>query len=62
MGRLKTEIDKVEAQLNDPRVYNGPPDRMIALGKDKARFSADLESIEEKWLELSAELEEAERA
>jgi ATP-binding cassette, subfamily F, member 3 len=62
IGRLKTEIDKIEAQLNDPKVYDGPADRMIALGKDKARFTADLETIEEKWLELSAELEQAERA
>src|SRR5690606_27841536 len=61
IGRLKTEIDKIEAQLADPAVYNGAPDRLIALGKDKARFSSDLEAIEEKWLELSAELEEAER-
>jgi len=62
MIRLKTEIDKIEAHLADPQVYNGPPDRLIALGKDKARFGADLEALEEKWLELSAELEEAERA
>ncbi|MHA6298856.1 ABC-F family ATP-binding cassette domain-containing protein [Devosia sp. CAU 1758] len=62
ISRLKTEIDKVEVQLADPKVYDGPPDRLIALGKDKARFGADLEKLEEKWLELSSELEEAERA
>jgi ATP-binding cassette subfamily F protein 3 len=61
MTRLRTEIEKVEAQLADPTVYNGPADRLIALGKDKARFSTELESIEESWLTLSAELEEAER-
>jgi ATP-binding cassette subfamily F protein 3 len=62
MKRLKSEIDKIEAQLADPKVYDGPPDRLIALGKDKARFSSDLEALEESWLEFSAELEEAERA
>ncbi|MVS97766.1 ABC-F family ATP-binding cassette domain-containing protein [Devosia marina] len=62
MKQLKTEIDKIEAQLADPKVYDGPPDRLIALGKDKARFSSDLEALEESWLEFSAELEEAERA
>lgn len=62
MNRLRTEIDKIEAQLADPKVYDGPPDRLIALGKDKARFSSDLEALEESWLEFSAELEEAERA
>jgi len=61
MKRLKTEIDKIEAQLADPKVYDGPPDKLIALGKDKARYSADLETLEESWLEFSAELEEAER-
>jgi ATP-binding cassette subfamily F protein 3 len=61
MSRLKTEIDKIDAQLADPTIYNGPADRLIALGKDKARFGTELETIEETWLTLSAELEEAER-
>ena len=62
IARLKVEIGKIDAQLEDPKVYNGAPERVIALGKDKARFSADLETTEEQWLALSAELEEAERA
>ncbi|MFD2649244.1 ABC-F family ATP-binding cassette domain-containing protein [Devosia albogilva] len=62
IGRLKVEIEKIEAQLADPKVYNGAPERLIALGKDKARYGADLEQTEEQWLALSAELEDAERA
>jgi ATP-binding cassette subfamily F protein 3 len=62
ISRLKNEIAKIEAQLNDPRIYNGPADRMIELGKDKARLAADLEGTEEVWLELSTQLEEVERA
>jgi ATP-binding cassette subfamily F protein 3 len=62
MARLKVEIEKIEVQLADPKVYNGPADQLIALGKDKARFGAELETTEEAWLALSAELEEAERA
>ena len=62
IARLRVEIDKIDAQLADPKVYNGAPERVIALGKDKARFAADLESSEEQWLALSAELEDAERA
>jgi ATP-binding cassette subfamily F protein 3 len=62
IARLRVEIDKIDAQLSDPKVYNGAPERVIALGKDKARFAADLETSEEQWLALSAELEEAERA
>ena len=62
ISRLQVEIEKIEAQQADPKVYNGPADKLIALGKDKARFGADLETTEEQWLALSAELEDAERA
>jgi ATP-binding cassette subfamily F protein 3 len=62
IARLKNEISKVESQLDDPKVYNGAPDKVIALGKDKARFAADLEATEEQWLALSAQLEQAEQA
>ena len=62
LDESQAEIDKIEAQLADPKVYDGPPDKLIALGKDKARFSTDLEALEESWLEFSAELEDAERA
>ncbi|SFV35237.1 ATP-binding cassette, subfamily F, member 3 [Devosia crocina] len=62
MGRLQVEIEKIDTQLADPKVYNGSPERLIALGKDKARFAADLTTTEEQWLVLSAELEDAERA
>jgi ATP-binding cassette subfamily F protein 3 len=61
IARLKIEIAKIDAQLADPKIYNGPADRMIALGKDKARFASELENSEEQWLELSAQLEEVER-
>ena len=43
-------------------VYDGAPERVILLGKDKARFSADIAATEERWLMLSEELEAAERA
>ena len=62
ISRLKTEIAKIDSQLEDPKIYNGPADRMIALGKDKARFAAELERMEEEWLSLSAQLEDLERA
>ena len=62
LGRLRTELEKIEAILADPKVYDGAPERVIMLGKDKARFSADIEAAEERWLALSEELEAAERA
>jgi ATP-binding cassette subfamily F protein 3 len=60
--RLKTELSKVEAILANPKTYDGAPERVALLGKDKARYSADIAATEEKWLSLSAQLEEAERA
>ena len=38
------------------------PERVTLLGKDKARFEAEIAKVEESWLEMSSELEEAEKA
>ncbi|MEO7221010.1 MAG: ATP-binding cassette domain-containing protein, partial [Devosia sp.] len=62
LGRLRTELGKVEAILGDPKVYDGAPERVVLLGKDKARFSAEIATTEERWLALSEQLEQAERA
>ena len=62
MSRLGNELSKVEQKLADPRLYEGHPDDAIALGKEKARFSAEIAALEENWLEKSAELEAAEAA
>jgi len=62
LGRLRTELEKVEAILANPKTYDGAPERVALLGKDKARYSADIAATEEKWLALSAQLEEAEGA
>jgi ATP-binding cassette subfamily F protein 3 len=62
LTRLRTELEKIEAILADPKVYDGAPERVILLGKDKARFGADIAAAEERWLVLSSELEDAERA
>ena len=32
------------------------------LGKDKARFEGEIATVEERWLSLSAQLEDAQRA
>jgi ATP-binding cassette subfamily F protein 3 len=62
LSRLRNELEKVEAILADPKVYDGAPERVILLGKDKARFSAEIGTTEERWLHLSEELEAAEQA
>jgi ATP-binding cassette subfamily F protein 3 len=61
LGRLRTELGKVEAILADPKTYDGAPQRVTLLGKDKARFEAEIAKVEERWLELSTGLEEAEK-
>ena len=60
--RLRNELAKVETILADPRTYDGAPERVVLLGKDKARFAGEIERTEERWLQMSAELEEAEKA
>jgi ATP-binding cassette, subfamily F, member 3 len=62
IGRLRTELARVDAILADPKIYDGAPERVILLGKDKARFEGEIAKIEESWLEMSAALEEAEKA
>jgi ATP-binding cassette subfamily F protein 3 len=62
LGRLRTELARVDGFLADPKTYDGAPERVILLGKDKARFEGEIAKIEENWLSLSEELEQAERA
>ena len=59
LARLQTELARVEGFLADPKTYDGAPERVIILGKDKARFETEIATAEERWLNLSAELEEA---
>jgi ATP-binding cassette subfamily F protein 3 len=60
--RLKNELAKVDVILADPKLYDGAPERIIKLGKDKARFENEIARVEESWLSLSAALEAAEQA
>ncbi len=62
IGRLRTELARVEGFLADPKTYDGAPERVVALNKEKARFAGEIDSLEEVWLEKSAELEAAEKA
>ena len=62
IARLKTELEKIEAFLADPKIYDGAPERVILLGRDKARFAAQIEATEENWLKMSAALDDAEKA
>jgi ATP-binding cassette subfamily F protein 3 len=59
--RLRAELGKVDAMLADPKLYDGAPQRITSLGRDKARFEDEIARVEELWLKLSSELEEAAR-
>jgi ATP-binding cassette, subfamily F, member 3 len=59
IDKLKRRRLAVERSLGDPETYNGDPEKTIALGKDKARIESEIAAAEERWLMLSAELEEA---
>jgi ATP-binding cassette subfamily F protein 3 len=62
LQRLRQELSKIDAILDDPGTYDGAPARVAALGKDKARYEAEIKRVEERWIEMSTELEEAEQA
>jgi ATP-binding cassette subfamily F protein 3 len=61
LQRLKNELAKVEAALEDPATATGGAARIITLGKDKARFQGEIDALEESWLQMSSELEEAQK-
>ena len=60
--RLRREVEKLDGLLADPRIYDGAPERLIHVTKEKARFTAEASALEESWLQWSAELEDAEKA
>ena len=62
LARLRTELGKIDAILADPKIYDGAPERVVMLGKDKARLAADIAVAEDRWLTLNEALEAAERA
>jgi ATP-binding cassette subfamily F protein 3 len=61
LARLRNELAKLDNLLADPKLYDGAPERIIHLGKDKARFEGEIAKVEENWLSLSTALEEAVR-
>ena len=60
--RLKTEVDKLDTKLADPKLYEGDPAEVTELTQIRARYLAEIETVESEWLARSAELEEAQTA
>jgi ATP-binding cassette subfamily F protein 3 len=61
LARLKRKIAAVERTLGDPATYSDPQ-ASVSLGKDKAKIEAEIAAVEENWLQMSGEYEEALRA
>ena len=61
LARLKRKIAAVDRTLGEPATYNNA-EATVALGKDKAKLQAEIASVEENWLLMSDEYDEAQRA
>ncbi|MER2535214.1 MAG: ABC-F family ATP-binding cassette domain-containing protein [Rhizobiaceae bacterium] len=59
MDRLRKRIDTIEDELANPALYEKDPIKATRLAKERSEASAQLSRNEEKWLEMSAEYEEA---
>jgi ATP-binding cassette subfamily F protein 3 len=59
IARLQREIATIDRALADPKLYASDPARIVAHGKARAEAARGLAEAEERWLALSAEIEEA---
>ncbi len=59
VGKLEKDLEKIDAALADPKLYEKDPVALIDLGKQRSDNKKTTKELLEKWLTLSAELEEA---
>jgi ATP-binding cassette subfamily F protein 3 len=59
METLAAEKAKVEAKLADPKLYEGPTDKVAVLQRDLGVAAKALEEAEEVWMEAQEALEAA---
>jgi len=57
--RTRKRLDAIEAQLEDPRLYERDPKAATQLARERSELAAALARHEDVWLSLSAEYEEA---
>ncbi|WP_018697886.1 ABC-F family ATP-binding cassette domain-containing protein [Amorphus coralli] len=55
----QTRLATLDAALADPKLFSGDPGKGAKLAKDRARTAEEIEILEENWLALSSEYEEA---
>src|SRR5690606_29699690 len=59
MDRIRKRIDGIEDELADPALYEKDPIKATRLAKERSELGGQITRHEEKWLEMSAEYEEA---
>ena len=59
MEKLHTDKAKIETQLADPKLYQGPADKLTALRKQLAETERSLALAEERWIEATEMYETA---
>jgi ATP-binding cassette subfamily F protein 3 len=59
MAKLERERADVEKQLADPKLYEGPKDKIAALTRRQGELTAAIEAAEAQWLAAQEELEAA---
>ncbi|WP_370674207.1 ABC-F family ATP-binding cassette domain-containing protein [Pleomorphomonas sp. PLEO] len=60
MDKLRKLIARIDAALADPALFTSDPAKGARLSKERADALRGLDTLEEEWLTLSAEYEEAE--
>jgi ATP-binding cassette subfamily F protein 3 len=56
-ARLGGEKDRLDAAIADPKLYDGPPERITELTKKRSEIAAALNAAEEKWLAAQEAME-----
>ena len=60
LERLQTELAKLQEALADPALYEADQrDRLAAIVKDEGALKAEVEGVEEQWMEQQQALEDA---
>jgi ATP-binding cassette subfamily F protein 3 len=57
ISRLHGEIERIDADLADPRTHRSGPGPMVERATERAARRRELHAAEEEWLQLSDELE-----
>jgi ATP-binding cassette subfamily F protein 3 len=60
LERLQTELAKLQSALAEPTLYDADQrDRLATIVKDEGALKAEVEGLEERWMEQQQALEDA---